>query len=349
MSFYPPNQYGAKPPKSGPFGPPLPTATNSPGFVFGAPPSANASAARSVATLAFNGQAKAWAKACGLDIVNVSWEDCARSKNSCYGPCISDMTLVSDNSWMSVLRSPNFADPIMNIPSSQIQVKVGNESRHDGVALSTVSLADYLTNIAKYTELEHSLFEPSKDNQVVVSTQACFLPLSASGDVDFHVGLFNYQSTATNPAVLVLISTDAGTSAQVVQGNQRGDILYFNDHGTKRTFLATRLSTDRTRRGVANTGAPMEQAEEARNYIMVVQIPLIGRPSVSTGMPFGASTTSTTTSIPFGYPPDTSAKPSFAFGSTVSSTSSFMSTRPSANVEPAMLSLGTILSILHEF
>ncbi|RHY35846.1 hypothetical protein DYB38_006113 [Aphanomyces astaci] len=168
MSFYPPNQYGAKPPKSGPFGPPLPTATNSPGFVFGAPPSANASAARSVATLAFNGQAKAWAKACGLDIVNVSWEDCARSKNSCYGPCISDMTLVSDNSWMSVLRSPNFADPIMNIPSSQIQVKVGNESRHDGVALSTVSLADYLTNIAKYTELEHSLFEPSKDNQVVV-------------------------------------------------------------------------------------------------------------------------------------------------------------------------------------
>ncbi|RQM22369.1 hypothetical protein B5M09_008832 [Aphanomyces astaci] len=56
----------------------------------------------------------------------------------------------------------------MRIPSSQIQVKVGNESRHDGVALSTVSLADYLTNIAKYTELEHSLFEPSKDNQVVV-------------------------------------------------------------------------------------------------------------------------------------------------------------------------------------
>lgn len=29
----------------------------------------------------------------GLSITTVSWEDNARDKNSCFGPCISDMTL----------------------------------------------------------------------------------------------------------------------------------------------------------------------------------------------------------------------------------------------------------------
>ncbi|ETV89757.1 hypothetical protein H310_15414, partial [Aphanomyces invadans] len=155
----------------------------------------------------------------------------------------------------------------MAAPSSSIQATVGNESHHEGIALS------------KYTELEHSLFEPTKDDHVVVSTQSCFLPLTDTGDVDFYVGLFNYQST--HPAVLV--PTDAGTRstthfhplaiqelagrAQVVCGTRRGDMLYFNDHGTKRTFQATWLSTDRSRRGVEDIGA-MTAGEEARNYIM---------------------------------------------------------------------------------
>ncbi|KAH9160776.1 hypothetical protein AeNC1_018954, partial [Aphanomyces euteiches] len=166
-------------------------------------------------------------------------------------------------------------DPIMSVPSSAIQVSVGNESPHD-VPLTKISLEDYLKNISKYTELNtnSSLFVPQKDDQVVVSTQSCFLPIPTAGEVDFHVGLFNYQSTPSAPAVLVLVSTDAGTSAQVVEGNRRGDILYFNDRGTKRTFKAERLSTDRAKRGVETTGA-MTQEEEARNYIMIVQIPLI--------------------------------------------------------------------------
>ncbi|CAK4164671.1 unnamed protein product [Aphanomyces euteiches] len=245
--------------------------TNSP--IFGSTYSAEG--VESVANLSRNAQAKAWARERGLDIVNVSWEDCARNQGSCWGPCISDMTLVVNNRWMSVLRVPNFSDPIMSVPSSAIQVSVGNESPHE-VPLTKISLEDYLKNISKYTELNtnSTLFVPHKDDQVVVSTQSCFLPIPTAGEVDFHVGLFNYQSTPSAPAVLVLVSTDAGTSAQVVEGNRRGDILYFNDRGTKRTFKAERLSTDRAKRGVETTGA-MTQEEEARNYIMIVQIPLI--------------------------------------------------------------------------
>ncbi|CAK4223786.1 unnamed protein product [Aphanomyces euteiches] len=231
------------------------------------------SAVRCVENLTRDLQAKQWAEERGLDIVNVSWEDCARFQGSCWGPCISDMTLVVKKRWMPVLRVPNFSDPIMSIPSSQIQVSVGNESPYDA-PLTKISLENYLQNISKYTELTNSLFIPDKDNQVVVSTQSCFLPIPPTGEVDFHVGLFNYQSRPSAPAVLVLVATDAGTSAQVVNGDYRGDILYFNDHGTKRTFRAERLSTDRAKRGVDTTEV-MTQEEEARNYIMIVQIPLI--------------------------------------------------------------------------
>ncbi|CAK4100101.1 unnamed protein product [Aphanomyces euteiches] len=214
------------------------------------------SAVRCVENLTRDLQAKQWAEERGLDIVNVSWEDCARFQGSCWGPCISDMTLVVKKRWMPVLRVPNFSDPIMSIPSSQIQVSVGNESPYDA-PLTKISLENYLQNISKYTELTNSLFIPDKDNQVVVSTQSCFLPIPPTGEVDFHV-----------------VATDAGTSAQVVNGDYRGDILYFNDHGTKRTFRAERLSTDRAKRGVDTTEV-MTQEEEARNYIMIVQIPLI--------------------------------------------------------------------------
>ncbi|KAH9118924.1 hypothetical protein LEN26_011880 [Aphanomyces euteiches] len=234
-------------------------------------------AAARVSSLASHPMATLWARQRGLSLVNISWEDCARFPNSCWGPCISDMTLVVNNRWMSVLRVPNFTDPIMSVPSASIQVSVGNESPHDA-PLTTISLENYLQNISKYTELNNNLYVPDKDDQVVVSTQSCFLPVPPTGEVDFHVGLFNYQSTPSAPAVLVLVSTDAGTSAQVVEGNRRGDVLYFNDRGTKRTFKAERLSTDRAKRGVEITGA-MTQEEEARNYIMIVQIPLI-KPTV---------------------------------------------------------------------
>lgn len=46
----------------------------------------------------------------GLDVMSVAWEDNARSKNSSWGPCISDMTLnVMDNA-LPLVRHPNFED-----------------------------------------------------------------------------------------------------------------------------------------------------------------------------------------------------------------------------------------------
>ncbi|KDO16067.1 hypothetical protein SPRG_18395, partial [Saprolegnia parasitica CBS 223.65] len=232
------------------------------------------SATARVARIVHDAQAQAWAHDVGLRFMDVTWEDCARSKNSCWGPCISDMTLIVENTRMPVLRVPNFADPIMSISTRKIFVTVGNESPYIRAPRSTISLQEYLENITKYTELEHSLFAPDHDDHAVVSTQASFLPIETE-TTEFHVGLYNYQSSVDDPAVLVLVCTAAGTSAQVM--TESDAILYSNEQGQKHTFVAERLSTHRAKRGVTSNGA-MTAREEACNYVMIVQIPLQQKP-----------------------------------------------------------------------
>ncbi len=43
----------------------------------------------------------------GLSAVSVAWEDTARTKNSCLGPNISDMTLQVGNRSMCMIRTPS--------------------------------------------------------------------------------------------------------------------------------------------------------------------------------------------------------------------------------------------------
>jgi hypothetical protein len=46
----------------------------------------------------------------GLDVMRVAWEDNGRSKGSCWGPCISDMTLNVLDHALPLVRHPNFED-----------------------------------------------------------------------------------------------------------------------------------------------------------------------------------------------------------------------------------------------
>ncbi|EQC36141.1 hypothetical protein SDRG_06257 [Saprolegnia diclina VS20] len=65
-------------------------------------------AVHSVALMVDDDKVQAAAQREGLQLTYISWEDCARFQNSCWGPCISDMTLVVQDTWMPVLRAPNF-------------------------------------------------------------------------------------------------------------------------------------------------------------------------------------------------------------------------------------------------
>lgn len=211
----------------------------------------------------------------GLQISTVAWEDTGRTKGSCFGPNISDMTLCVGNRSMPLIRKPNFSDLTSDQDIGSYTVNVGNET---GGGLKSINLKDYLQNIEKYSDIKvtGSLIV-SRDTHVLTSAQSCILPLK-NGKVEFGVRLYNYQS-CSEPAVLVVVASAQGTSTHVVLGHD--NILKFNKGGLAAEFMAERLRDDRERRGVAVEGV-MTAEEKVRNVLMIFQIPLKVRTSRQT-------------------------------------------------------------------
>lgn len=206
------------------------------------------------------------AQSYGLAIQNVSWEDTARFKGSCWGPNISDMTLECDGKNMPVIRRPNLIDLTCDVSSENFSVSVGNEK---GIPGKTISLKEYVTNISNYTECGKSDLWLDRDEKLLLSSQACILPLK-DDQVNFTVKLYNYQSSDAEPAVLVILASSQGTSCQLVTGR---DTLYFNDNGQGCKFKAVRLEDDRKVRDVETKGE-MTSEEKNRNVLYIYQIPL---------------------------------------------------------------------------
>jgi len=215
-------------------------------------------------------QLKTIAKSRDLVITKVTWEDTGRNHNSCWGRQISDMTLAVTSELCPVIRKDNFLDVTCDLPIEQFNVKVGNETGKE--QLEVQSLKDYLSAI-------HSKKGPvnlirARDSQIMVSSQACILPLE-DGTVEFRPQLYNYPTRDDSPALLVVLSTSLGTTAQVVQ-NKPQDLVY-NLNGKICHFLATRLRDDRKARGVALEGA-MDKEEIERNLIAIYSVPLKQKP-----------------------------------------------------------------------
>src|SRR5580704_8424969 len=81
-----------------------------------------------VMTLINDELANALALEHGMVIETVTWEDTARTKGSCWGPNISDMTLqVKDENGidqrMPSIRPPNFADKTHDVSIDYIKVR----------------------------------------------------------------------------------------------------------------------------------------------------------------------------------------------------------------------------------
>src|SRR3954469_20692938 len=96
------------------------------------PPPADCAAA--IAAMAGDGAVRGLFAAHGLDLVSLTWEDTGRSKQSCWGPNISDLTIQlqgrepARHGWcMPVVRFPNFADRSCDVPIGSLQPLVGNE------------------------------------------------------------------------------------------------------------------------------------------------------------------------------------------------------------------------------
>jgi hypothetical protein len=229
----------------------------------------------------------------GLQLMNVLWEDTGRFQGSAVGPNISDVTIevVSEDrsgrklALMPVLRPPNFADRTADVRLDRIWLRVGNEKK-DGKE-QVISLRDFLAEPGRWLSAPGrggiktgSLLAP-RDTHALVSAQAAFLPVPRSGKATFHPVIFNYQSTARNPAVLTILVTRQGASLTVVDnardtvsgGASWGQRLFFNAGGERAPLTAERIS-DVLERGTTMNGESAASLGDDANLLMLVQVPL---------------------------------------------------------------------------
>lgn len=232
----------------------------------------------------------------GLSIVDLTWEDTGRWKNSALGPNISDMTIQVQQmdprneqfhlSCMPVIRFPNFADKTGDVDPAKFFLVVGNEK---GAPLRRISLAEllkdptaYLNRPAAWKAPVRSLWNAERDTHVLVSAQACFLPIPRHGDATFNPVLFNYQSYAGDPAVLTILATREGTSITVID-NQRdafqagptwGQRLFFNQAGRRASLTGKRLSDFVGPPADAPTPTVEAARQRGLNLVLLIQVPL---------------------------------------------------------------------------
>src|SRR5688572_4238261 len=98
-----------------------------------------------------NREAKRLAKARGLEILDLTWEDTGRYHGSAVGPNISDMTIQvfagGRPTCMPVIRYPNFADRSCDVALDDVFVRTGNEV---GMRPRRVALREYLGDLRRF-------------------------------------------------------------------------------------------------------------------------------------------------------------------------------------------------------
>src|SRR5262249_17002521 len=189
---------------------------------------------------------------------------------------------------MPVLRYPNFADLSADISPDQFFVLVGNEK---GRPLEKVTLRQLLGDLRRHLHDPTSwkgartpLLAEGGDSHVLVSAQACFLPIPQEGVAEFNPVLFNYQSRAGDPAVLAILATREGTSVTVIDnrrdafraGRTWGQRLFFNQGGQRCSLTGPRKSDFLAEAATAGAGGRpnADQDREGLNLVLLIQVPL---------------------------------------------------------------------------
>jgi hypothetical protein len=266
-------------------------------------------AIRETAAMVGNEAAQKLASQYNLNIINVTWEDTGRYKNSAVGPNISDMTIQvatedakSKNiqtALMPVIRYPNFSDKTGDLSPRDFTLLVGN---HKGKKLKRISLYDFLENPTAYLSKPQSWRSPKKsllverDSKVLVSAQAAFLPVPKKDKATFNPVLFNYQSYSGDPAVLTILATREGTSVTVIDnkrdgfaaGYSWGQRLFHNQEG-KRASLTGERFTDFALKEKIPPKDP--ENHKGMSMVLLIQVPLKQKHPMSS-LPLGSSESS---------------------------------------------------------
>lgn len=239
-----------------------------------------------VANLDHNGAVRERLNKSKYNISRLVWEDTSRTKGSCWGKNISDMTLVlaHNKTLLPMIRWANFEDVTYDVLTDLFKLPVFDPALPavanvaEGAnrqANKVTTLSDFLQNITTYVpglKTKGPMFLP-RDVNVLASPQVCVVPLK-DGSIDFAVQLYNYQSN-NDPAVLTIMVSQQGVAVKVLKGRE---ILYHNNNGRCAWLNAIRLEDDRKARGEkitkVNSIKELTGNELDANTILVIQVPL---------------------------------------------------------------------------
>jgi hypothetical protein len=255
-------------------------------------------AIQKTAAMVTDPEARALTSKHDLQVLNLTWEDTGRYKGSSVGPNSSDMTIQVgardpktekfNVTCMPVIRYPNFSDKTCDLDPRDFTLLVGNQA---GRGLKRISLHDFLQNPTAYLSRPQSwkarkkTLLTARDSKVLVSAQACFLPVPKQGKATFNPVVFNYQSVAGDPAVLTLLVTREGSSATIIDNKRDafetgavwGQRLFHNANGQRASLTGEResefLSKNKGSGSTPSVGSS-EKPEAGLNMVLLVQIPL---------------------------------------------------------------------------
>ena len=201
-----------------------------------------------------------------LTLESLFWNKYNKLRVKSWGGCVTDQTVLINNTRMPIIRKPNYSDSTWDVSLDSIPITIGNQTGADQYSQpQTVSLRQYLTNFSEYisssgkgisdTKTDDDSKElPSKstanllassDTTVIMNTSCTLLPGNIStGNIEFSLGTFNWKTSLKNPACLYIISTYSGTSSVIVEGNFQK--IFYNNHGKKSLFsLPTQAGLDK--------------------------------------------------------------------------------------------------------
>ncbi len=239
-----------------------------------------------------------------LTTSKVSWIDSKRTKGSCWGSNITDMTLAIKNRYgkyintLIIKDTTNFVDVVGECYTKDIIVPL-QQSLHLKYG-KTATLKDFLSNIYKYMSnlKEYDISERHTDvlnlsrydsedgknteEKILYGTQAHILPFTSgknNNKLTFHIRLYTYQSK-----VMVIVLSKWGPSIQIVEEGTQD--LYINIKGKKANFTVESFENKRSRdptkkQGIVKSFTELDTEEAEYNQITVIQIPLISNKSRS--------------------------------------------------------------------
>jgi hypothetical protein len=250
----------------------------------------------------------------GLSVTNVSWQDVGRSAGSSGGFNIADVRLVAITKSrdgkstklypMPIIRLPNYEDKTVDIDLEKVMVPVGNSWGAPTFAVPLKLILENPTPFLSFKEKlkKGSLLKP-RDTEVLVSAQASIMPVPKKGQAHFAPSIFSYSSSPKNPAVLVILVSNQGTSITIVDNSRdplednglgaSGQMLFHNKFGEKAPFTLEALSE------VVETQEGRERIAELKksgqavagvsgvNQVLMIQVPLKHKSGFRGGYSYG--------------------------------------------------------------